>query len=1197
MPAQPGEQLALALGGHEGPRLLSEHFLTERLPTWPEFHSGGDDRLLSELRQLWSAESGTLATANEAQTEERWIKPVLAALGFEFTVQAGLTVTAGHRQPDYALFLSAEDRRAADALGGASRYERAVAVADAKAYARRLDGRSRDGTLSEDPAAQIIQYVLVTRRRWGILTNGRLWRLYATDGDLVGGACHQVDLVALIESADLGAFRYFSALFSAAAFRTGADGRSFLERVVADSEAHARRVGDELQRQVFAAVPGVAAGLTGGEERSSEALAEAYENALVVLFRLLFCLYAEARGLLPVDNPHYRDYSLQVHKVELAHDLDRGRVFSARSDDLYNDLRGLFGIVGRGDPALGVTEYNGRLFSAAAHAYLAQRTVPDSLLAPALDAIYRVGGEFIDYRDLSPRQLGTIYERLLDFRLVEAQGRLVLEPAPGRHDTGSYYTPEHVVDAIVEATLGPLLERRSREVMTAGLRGEEALERLLRIRVADPAMGSGHFLVSACSYIALAAATDPSYDGELPLEEIRRLVAERCLYGVDLNPMAVELAQLSLWLATVRRDEPLAFLENLRVGNSLVGVTLAELLTGEDSLFAQRLGRDAEDLLSGAAAIVERPSVSADDVHEKERLAADVDALREPLTAIADDLLAPNFTETGGRFFHWELEFPEVFLTAEGEAREGGGFDAVVGNPPYIRIQDLGRELAAFCRRRYVTASGSFDVYIPFLERGVELLGPMGRLGFILPNKFLKLEYATRLREQLAGQRLVDEVIDFGDAQVFAAATNYTCVLVLDRAGRDELTYRRVQGDAAAVEEALLRPQSIPAARFAANGLGGGPWIMATGEEEALLRAVAAGSERLGDVTRQIFQGLITSADPVYVLEDRGVRGGRRRVWSRASERELELEPDLLRPLASGRDVDRHAFHPLRQLLLFPYRRGDDGAMRLLDEAELTALPLTDAYLREHEATLRGREGGRMDHGGWYAFGRTQNLGLHDLPKLGCAATVRRLELAVDPDGAVYFHNVRVNGILPREDAPSIWVLSTLLNSRLLDYVFRRGAAEHAGRHYAANKQFISPLPIRLPASDVADELADLGRRLHETTSAIGAERKGFLDWLEGTVGARVATLRGGTTLTAYEDHDLDAVVAVLAANSSRIRVDPQTRATRERLEREMSASVERLDELRRRLGADERAADAEVYDLYQLTDAQRALVDGEYES
>ena len=232
-----------------------------------------------------------------------------------------------------------------------------------------------------------------------------------------------------------------------------------------------------------------------------------------------------------------------------------------------------------------------------------------------------------------------------------------------------------------------------------------------------------------------------------------------------------------------------------------------------------------------------------------------------------------------------------------------------------------------------------------------------------------------------------------------------------------------------------------------------------------------------------------------------------------------------------------------------------------------------------------------MDHDGWYAFGRTQSLGAHDLPKLGCAATVHRLEIAADPLGEVYFHNVRVNGILLCE-GPSIWTLLALLNSRLLDFIFRRGSVEHRGGHWAANKQFIAPLPIR---TDDGGALDPLGHELHRLSVAVAQESGGFTSWLEELLVVRLDTLGGSTRLVAYEEHEASTLLATLALNRERIGRDPDARSFRELFGTELTGSQSRLRTLRAQIGSLERQADDVVYDLYGLDSSQRALVDAEY--
>lgn len=1189
MTGPPSDQLALALGPFVNRNLFSDHFLRERLPSWPEFAGANPAPLLRDLADLWDRERAGLASANEAQTEERFIKPVLARLGFAFTVQAAIASAGGHRQPDYALFVGDAERAAADRHQGAERYRGAVGVCDAKRFDRPLDRRRVRGALSEDPVAQIIHYIAITRRRWGVLTNGRLWRLYAAEGDLVEGACLEVDLRALLDARDVEAFRYFAVLFSVGAFAPGADGRALLDRALDGSRAQAVDVGEALRKQVFDALALVAEGLLGDDERTPQALSAAFDNALVVLYRLLFCLHAEDRGLLPVESVHYRAYSLREQRQALARDLDGGRVFSSRSDDKFNDLRALFRIVDRGDPALGVNEYDGGLFSPSAHPVLHGRTAPDDLMARALDLLYRVGGKQVDYRDLSVRHLGTIFEQLLAFQLAEgADGHLRLEAAGGRKRTGAFFTPEHIVDDIVERTLAPVFDERSRRASKAG-RG--ALAQLLDLHVLDPAMGSGHFLVGAAAYLARRIANDPSYDGDLTLAELQGLVTERCLYGVDVNPMAVEVARLALWLSTVRDDRPLRFLGNLRVGNSLVAAELRALLEDGPDLFAAELAARARRMLDQVSELARIHALTGDQAHTKERIAAELDALRDPLLAECDSAVDPPVGPAAGRPFHWELEFPSRFLDERGNLRHDAGFDAVIGNPPYVRIQELGRDVAAHCRARYATAHGSFDAYVPFLERGLMLLRPQGRLGFIVPSTFLKLDYGQRLRARLAREQMVETIVDFGHAQVFEGATNYTCILILDPAGVPELEFTALKGTSADVRRAVASRELPDAERYGTADLGSDPWLLVGHEERAIIDAMLQAGPRLEEVTLQIFQGLITSADPIFILEDVGLRDGRRVVADRDG-REIELEPDLLHPLATGSDVERYALRTLRSVLLFPYRRRN-GRMQLVSEDELRALPRTWDYLRSHESELRGREQGKMDHDRWWAFGRTQSLGLHDRPKLGVAATVKRLEVAADPAGAACFHNVRVNGILPRDGSLGLFGLLAVLSSRPVDFAFRRGAAPLQNGFFTANKQFISWLPVPEPSPS---DLERHGRRLYELATAVEQERSSFLDWLASVCGTSLRKLNGWTKREEYAQQGRDVALVVLDGNANRLEIDPRSRSHRERIRTELDASAARVAEHGAQLRRLEREVDAMLAEAYGLTSAQRARVDSEYE-
>lgn len=1172
--------------------LFSANFLTGRLPDWPEYAGLECKELMGRIRAVWGREAASLERANEAQVEEHLVQPILDLLGHSWTPQAGYRTASGRGVPDYALFLNDEARRVAARLERNSlvRFADAVALVEAKEFERPFSTR-RGGSRNEDPHAQILRYLNETHVPWGILTNGRTWRLYSYER-ATQGAYYGVDLVAILECDDEAEFRKFAAFFGRSAFEPDQQGHSLLDRIRREAERSAVAVGEALEQQVFDAVPLLASGLLGEEERSAENLVLAFENSLTFLYRVLFCLHAESRGLLPVDNPHYEPHSLMALRREVARHLDGGTSYSERSDRLYSMLRALFRIVDEGEPAFRVNAYNGGLFSPVEHPYFEGRTVPDPKIAPAIDLLSRIEGEFVDFSVLSVRHLGTIYERLLAFELSDDEGRLVLKESPLKHRSGSYFTPERIVDAIVARTLEPLLLETSRDIAAANLQPGRALNRFLDLKVCDPACGSGHFLVAVVEYITQFIVTDPSYGGSesariLETGAVRRLVAERCIYGVDINPMAVELARLSLWLVTVDREQPLTFLENLRVGNSIVGTSVKDLLDGDSSVFASALARDARKLLDRHATIAAEPSSTTAKVHEKAAAFSAAESLRQPIEKFADETLGvPLGDPEIGDPFHWDVEFPEVFLKADGSPRQVGGFDAVVGNPPYIQIQSLGRATAAFCRERYRVASGAFDLYVVFFERALELMRPGARLGFIVPNKFMKLEMGEELRALLVERGVVEEILDFGGAQLFGA-TNYTAIVQLDTGRRDpSLGYRKL---AAPDGDPVAQIERATPSSFSLAELGKGPWILVSPSERRIVEAAAAGAEPLESVTRQIYQGLITSADSVFHFEDLGTVGGLRRVRSKASGEPIELEPDLLHPLASGTDTHRYAFASLRQLLLFPYGPGEDEAFGLLNWSEIEARPRVAAYLREHEAALRGRERGKMDHAGWYGYVYPKNLAAHDRPKLGIPRLCERLRAAADKTGGVYLDNVDVNGVLPSADGPSLEQLLVLLNSELLDFLFRLRTVPFRGNYMSANRQFVAPLPIKVGA-DVAAEMDDLGARLVEAASAGEQERAAFLDWLADRIGGDPRALPGKTKLIAYELHPTGDLLAQLAKSAKRLGFDPRGRAFREELDRERTASLERLAAAGAELRQLEARADDLVYDSYGVTTPDRVL-------
>src|SRR6185312_808672 len=307
--------------------------------------------------------------------------------------------------------------------------------------------------------------------------------------------------------------------------------------------------------------------------RAQPSLDAALEQSLTIVYRVLFLLFAESRALVPVWHPLYRhSYSIDA----LVNACSRGR----DPRGLWDALRAITRLAHSGCRAgdLRVTAFNGRLFSPARTPLAERRDLDDERARDALLALATrrgAGGaarERIVYRDLGVEQLGSVYESLLDYRPAADPIRLVAGSGV-RKSTGTFYTPQPLAEYLVRTTLAPLVAHAEPSA-------------ILALRILDPSMGSGAFLVAACHYLAGAYEAALVRTGTCDANDItvsdraatRRTIAERCLYGVDLNPMAVQLARLSLWLTTLAGDRPLTFLDHrLQAGDSLVGAWLENL--------------------------------------------------------------------------------------------------------------------------------------------------------------------------------------------------------------------------------------------------------------------------------------------------------------------------------------------------------------------------------------------------------------------------------------------------------------------------------------------------------------------------------------------------------------------------------------------------------------------------------------------
>ena len=689
------------------------------------------------------------------------------------------------------------------------------------------------------------------------------------------------------------------------------------------------------------------------------------------------------------------------------------------------------------------------------------------------------GGE----KTLTLTAMGRIFEQSiteLEFMEARAEGRESLTEITRRKRDGVYYTPEWVTHYIVEETVGARLaeiraelgfdefteidEERIRSYHGKG-RKTDAMkavgeyiaalrqygDRLNALKAVDPSCGSGAFLIQAFQYLyeqkqwivrELERTTRQKqvFDSH---EAMREILSEN-LYGVDINAESVEITRLALWLHTALPDRPLTVLDrNIRCGNSLIG-----------SDFYRQLG------------------INRDLFGEDER--------------------------TRVNSFDWEVEFPEVF------GRENPGFDCVIGNPPYVKLQhfrkvqpDVAKYLLEARRPDGApmyesTQTGNFDMYLPFIEKGVELLNGRGKMGYIAPNVWMVNEYGKGLRQKLKRTRRLDRWIDFKSFQVFDEAITYTALQFFSGSERDSvrcvfaprgkddfagLDWREVEDDVA--------PGDLPDE---------GSWVFAPKLERTLLDRLSNESLSLAHetVTRQIFQGLITSADSIYHLEKLGPGRYLHKTKGKKEAVEMEIEDGIMHPLVSGPEAKRYQVPKTSTFILFPYKV-ENGSVRLISGKEMeTRFPKAWKHLKNNETALRSREGGKFDDDQWFRFGRNQNIDKQEIPKLCVAQLVPGLRVCFDSEGAFYFNNVRVNGIIPT-DIETGWFLLGILNAPVCDYVFKRIAKPKEGGYFEANKQFIAPLPIPDATPEEKSQVAEKAKNLQ----TLHTRRRDLLLWID----------------------------------------------------------------------------------------------------
>jgi type I restriction-modification system DNA methylase subunit len=646
------------------------------------------------------------------------------------------------------------------------------------------------------------------------------------------------------------------------------------------------------------------------------------------------------------------------------------------------------------------SEYNGLLFKP--H-FSETITIDDKTIKDVIKQLCPPHSPY-EFDMIEPEILGRIYERFLGskIRLTENHQAKVEEKPEVRHAGGVYYTPQYIVDYIVDHTVGVKIKGKSPEEIAS-------------LKICDPACGSGSFLLGAFHYLieyhrewygsasekAKKKYRDDFYtnaDNEVQLSLKKKTeILKNNIFGVDIDREATEVAIMSLYLKILDegydKGQAELFLRghilpdmtgNIKCGNSLID---------RKQLFENNFFGD------------------------------------------------PDITP-----FDWN-EF-----NAE-------GFDVIIGNPPYIRIQEMQEwapKTVKLYRELYKASSAkNYDIYVIFIEKALSLLSPSGLMGMILPNKFMQQEYGEMIRSQISAGSNLSRLVNFKDFQVFKGATTYTCLLFLSKEQNAVFNYAECKNTTIDMEFNQIDTVRITSA----------PWILHSRDDLAFFDALNI-HPKLSTFCDNIFVGVQTSADKVFILEYESEDSNFYTAKSEILKTSVQLEKAWIRHIISGTDVKKYIHPEKRQLVIFPYEIANGKPVLVNKKIIEAQSPKIWQYLLENKKLLENREKGRMKGNNWYGYVYLKNMALQDKPKICVPRLVQEIQAVYDENGAWCLDNVDVGGIILKQEYQYLnHYIMGLLNSKLLSKYLSKISTPFRGGFWSCNRQYLEQLPIVMPSA------------------------------------------------------------------------------------------------------------------------------------
>lgn len=779
---------------------------------------------------------------------------------------------------------------------------------------------------------------------------------------------------------------------------------------------------------------------------------------------------------------------------------------------------------------------------------------------------------------LDPELLGKVFENLLAAYNPETQ-------TTARKQTGSFYTPREIVQYMVDEslvahlkrTVGEDLEPEYRKLIQYTDEGptltddqkRQIMQSLYECKVLDPACGSGAFPMGMLQQMVhilnridpnneqwkemmLEKAIEEAYNAEHGVSEeeekeikadifrsfdenlnrpdyARKLyLIENCIYGVDIQPIAIQISKLRFFISLVVDQKtntnpvdnfgirPLPNLEAKFVAaNTLIGLEKKEA-----TLFdSEEIKKKEKELV-----LAKHKIFGAKTVRTKRKYKDRVAELR---VEISNMIKEANYirNEEALQLAEWDMfnqNASSPFFDSEWMFGINNGFDIVIGNPPYLRVQGLRENYqkeSKYYEKKYKSATGRFDFYVLFMECGFNMLTTNGVLSYIIPHKFINSDFGIGIRKLIYETNAMQYLVHFGSESIFENAKVYTCIIGLSR-NNSSFRFAPIKPK----QLGSINYEIIPESRLANYTR----WDFQQASGSSILDKLKSMPYRLKDIVSVCSQGTVSMGDDLYMLKG-DVVGNYFIGYSEQLKKEVRLESGIMRPELKGEDVKR--YEPLRNSywLIYPHHQVN-GKTVPYEEHEMQELfPLTYEYLLPYKKELIEKKiRYKTNPKYWYALHRSRDIQMFEQPKIITAEISYGCNMTYDT--TYMYHATTCYTILlnERNNEKSLAFLG-LFNSRLLWYFLSETGNVLRGGYFRFKTKYLEPFPI----PEIPDDVADL----------LSKKVQNVLDAKSVDITAETKTIENEINLLVYHLYGLTYDEALV--------VDPETSITRQEYERD----------------------------------------------